>query len=147
MKKALTTALLILMVLPGLVIAQDEESSKKFKPTVVISSNKVALANVGRWVELNNKYWAPHFDKLVDDGKLISWGVITHAWGDEWSVVVHYVAKDFATFQKAWGEGLKAFSENTPEELNDEMINMILEHKDSIYTGQHYYDGHSGAKE
>jgi hypothetical protein len=37
---------------------------------------------------------------------------------------------------------MKAFTESIPEELNDEMIEMIKAHKDGIYTAQHYYDGH-----
>ena len=144
MKRVIASALLMLIIIPGFISAQDsDEGKKKVKPTVVISQNMIPLADMGRYVELTNEYWAPGFDKLVDEGKLISWGYITHAWGDEWNVVVHYVAKDFATFQKAWGEGLKSFTENAPEEANNELIDMIQAHKDGIYTGQHYYDGHS----
>lgn len=137
--KGITLFLIILLFVPYFGFAQDSE--KPMKPTVVISQNMVPLADMGRYVELSNKYWAPAFDKLVDDGKLLSWGFITHAWGDEWNVLVHYAAKDFASFQSAWQEGLKSFTESVPEELNDEMTKMILAHKDGIYTAQHYYDG------
>lgn len=137
--RSISLFVIILLLVPYIGFAQDSE--KPVKPTVVISQNMVALADMGRYVELSNKYWAPAFDKLVDEDKLISWGFITHAWGDEWNVVVHYVAKDFATFQSSWMEGLKSFSESIPEELNDEMTRMIKAHKDGIYTAQHYYDG------
>jgi len=137
--KGIIILLAIILFIPYMGLAQD--SDKTFKPTVVISQNMVPLAQMGRYVELTNKYWTPGFDKLVDEGKLISWGFMTHAWGDEWNVVVHYVAKDFDSFEKAWSEGLKLFTEAAPEESNDEMINMISAHKDGIYTGQHYYDG------
>ena len=141
--KGITLLLVILLFVPYIGFAQDGDDAKKQpKPTVVISQNMVPLAQMGRYVELSNKYWAPAFDKLVDEGKLFSWGFLTHAWGDEWNIVVHYVAKDFATFQSAWNEGLKTFSDSIPEELNDEMTSMISAHKDGIYTGQHYYDGH-----
>ena len=142
MKRLVASVTFLLIILPGYVFAQDGDDAKKeFKPTVVISQNIVPLAQMGRYVELTNEYWAPSFDKLVDEGKLISWGFITHAWGDEWNIVIHYVAKDFETFQNAWSEGLKSFTESTPEEASDELIGMISAHKDGIYTGQHYYDG------
>ncbi len=140
--KGLTLLLVIILFVPIVGFAQDSDDTKKeFKPTVVISQNIIPLTMMGRYLEITNEYWAPGFDKLVDEGKLINWGYITHAWGDEWNVVVHYVAKDFATFQNAWNEGLKSFTESAPEEVGDELIGMISAHKDGIYTGQHYYDG------
>lgn len=67
-KKVIASVLLLLIILPGFVIAQDsDEAKKKFKPTVVISQNMVPLAKMGRYVELTNEYWAPGFDKLVDE--------------------------------------------------------------------------------
>jgi len=140
--RGVTLLLVIILFVPIVGLAQDSnDSKKKFKPTVVISENMVPLAKMESYVELTNEYWAPSFYKLVDEGKLISWGFLTHAWGDEWNIVVHYVAKDFATFQNAWNEGLKSFSESAPEEASDELIGMISAHKDGIYTGQHFYDG------
>ncbi len=142
MQKVFTSVLLALIIIPSFIIAQDNEDGKeKFKPTVVVSSNIVPLATMNRYVELTDKYWVPAFDKLVNDGKLFSWGYLTHAWGDEWNVVVHYTAKDFATFQSAWSEGLTAFLDIAPEEDSSELIGMISAHKDGIYTGQHFYDG------
>jgi hypothetical protein len=138
-RTVILVALSILLVLPA--FGQDEAEKEKAKPTVVVSSNKVPLAKMDRYVELTNKYWAPAFDKLVDDGKLWSWGYITHAWGDEWNVVVHYTATDFATFQSAWSEGLEGVFESIPEEESGELIGMIKAHKDGIYTGEHFYDG------
>jgi len=141
--KEITIFLVILLFVPYMGFAQDSYTTvENPKPTVVISQNMIPLADMGRYVELSKKYWAPAFDKLVDEGKLYSWGFDTHAWGDEWNVMVHYVAKDFASFQSAWGDGLKMFTESIPEELNDEMTRMIKAHKDGIYTAQHHYDGH-----
>ncbi len=142
MKRIIASALLLLIILSGSVIAQDsDEAKKKFKPTVVVSQNIVPLAQIGRFVEITNEYWAPGFDKLVNEGKLINWSYMTHAWGDEWNIVIRYVAKDFATFEKAWSEGLKSYTESAPKEVMSEFIGMISAHKDGIYIGQHFYDG------
>ena len=142
MKRVIASLLLLLIILPGFVFAQDsDEAKKKSKPTVVLSYFMVPFTQMGRYMELTNEYWAPGFDKLVDEGKLIKWSYMTHAWGDEWNIVVRYVAKDLATFEKTWGEAYKSFTESAPEEVRSEWIGMILAHKDNIYTGQYYYDG------
>ncbi len=148
MKRVIASVLLLLIILSGFVIAQDsDEAKKKSKPTVIISQNMVPLNKVSRYVEITNEYFVPAFDKLVDEGKLMGWGYLTHAWGDEWNILVYYSAKDFATFEKAWGEGIKSFIENTPEEVADEQIGMLLAHKDSFYTAQYSYHGDSQNKE
>jgi hypothetical protein len=142
MKRVIASVLLLLIITSGFVFAQDsDEVKKKVKPTVVLQQNMVPLVQMGRYIEITNEYWAPGFDKLVDEGKLIKWSYMTHAWGDEWNIVVRYVAKDFATFLKAWGEGYKSFTESAPEEVRDEFGGMHTAHKDNIYTGQYYYDG------
>lgn len=130
--------LVVLLLTPFFGFAQDNAEPEQI---VVISQNMVPLSQMGRYVELMKQYWAPAFDKLVDEDKLDSWGLLTHAWGDEWNVVVHYSAKDFATFESAWEEGIADFVANTPEEINAEAINLIQAHKDGIYTEQYYYNG------
>jgi hypothetical protein len=55
--KGIMILLAIILFIPYVGIAQDNE--KEFKPTVVISQNMVPLAQMGRYVELSNKYWAP----------------------------------------------------------------------------------------
>ena len=142
MKRVIASILLLLIITSGVVIAQDsDEAKKKFKPTVVVSENMIPLTKMSRYMEITNEYWAPGLDKLVDEGKLLNWSYMTHAWGDEWNIVVRYVAKDFATFEKAWGEGYKSFTESAPEEVISEIMGMVSAHKDNIYTGQYYYDG------
>lgn len=141
-KTILVALLLLVFFVPNSINAQtDDESEKMMKPTTVVSHHMVSLSKVGRFTELTNKYWVPSFDKLVDDGKLFSWGFMTHAWGDEWNLVFHYTAKDFATFEKAWQEGYANFAKNVPEDEEGELSEMIQAHKDGIYTDQHFYNG------
>lgn len=148
MKRVIASVLLLLIILPGFAIAQDsDEDKKKAKPTVVISQNMVPFVKMSRYLEIAKEYWAPGLDKLVDEGKLLSWGSLTHAWGDEWNILIYYNAKDFATFEKAWGEAYKSFTESAPEEVISEMMGMISAHKDNIYTVEYFYDGHSQNKE
>ena len=79
----------------------------------------------------------PVFDKLVDDGKLIEIGSLTHSWGDEWNVVGYYKAKDLASFEKSWAQGYKKFADKTPQNVRNRITAMIIEHKDNIYQIKH----------
>ena len=130
----------ILIILPSHAVSQD-------KPTVVVSSHMVNFSDRDKFIEDTDEYWVPAFDKLVDEGKLYSWGYLEHAWGDEWSFVFHFTAKDFASFQSAWGEGLATYLDGHPEEADIESFSIIQAHKDNIYTGHHFYDGKPPAEE
>ena len=104
---------------------------------MVISQNKVVFNKMKEYHELSEKFWNPVFDKLVDEGKLDEVGTLGHAWGDEWNVVGYYKAKDIASFEKAWAEGYQEFAKNTPQNVQNKIQAMIIEHKDSIYQLKH----------
>ena len=104
---------------------------------MVISQNKVVFNKMKEYHELSEKFWNPVFDKLVDEGKLDEVGTLGHAWGDEWNVVGYYKAKDIASFEKAWSEGYHEFAKKTPQNVQNKIQAMIIEHKDSIYQLKH----------
>ena len=104
---------------------------------MVISQNKVVFNKMKEYHELSEKFWNPVFDKLVDEGKLDEVGTLGHGWGDEWNVVGYYKAKDIASFEKAWSEGYQEFAKKTPQNVQNKIQAMIIEHKDSIYQLKH----------
>ena len=104
---------------------------------MVISQNKVVFNKMKEYHELSEKFWNPVFDKLVDEGKLDEVGTLGHAWGDAWNVVGYYKAKDIASFEKAWSEGYQEFAKKTPQNVQNKIQAMIIEHKDSIYQLKH----------
>ncbi len=104
---------------------------------MVISQNKVVFNKMKEYHELSEKFWNPVFDKLVDEGKLDEVGTLGHAWGDEWNVVGYYKAKDIASFEKAWSEGYQEYAKKTPQNVQNKIQAMIIEHKDSIYQLKH----------
>ena len=104
---------------------------------MVISQNKVVFNKMKEYHELSEKFWNPVFDKLVDEGKLDEVGTLGHAWGDEWNVVGYYKAKDIASFEKAWSEGYQEFAKKTPQNVQNKIQAMIIEHKDNIYQLKH----------
>ena len=104
---------------------------------MVISQNKVVFNKMKEYHELSEKFWNPVFDKLVDEGKLDEVGTLGHAWGDEWNVVGYYKAKDIASFEKAWSEGYQEFAKKTPQNVQNKIQAMIIQHKHSIYQLKH----------
>ena len=120
---------LVLLIYNGFLSAQ----------IMVISQNKVVFSKMKEYQELMEKHWNPVFDKLVDEGKLNEVGSLSHSWGDEWNVVGYYKAKDLASFEKAWSEGYKKFTDNTPQNVRNRITAMIIEHKDNIYQIKHSY--------
>ena len=104
---------------------------------MVISQNKVVFNKMKEYHELSEKFWNPVFDRLLDEGKLDEVGTLGHAWGDEWNVVGYYKAKDIASFEKAWSEGYQEFAKKTPQNVQNKIQAMIIEHKDSIYQLKH----------
>ena len=101
--------------------------------TVVFSQNKCYF----QFEEENTKLWkeqlAPILNDLVKQEKLIDWGVLTHAWGDEWNWNVYYVAENQNKFNDAFGEFFERVLENNPDVMK-EFGKFCFEHKDSIYT-------------
>ena len=104
---------------------------------MVISQNKVVFNKMKEYHELSEKFWNPVFDRLVDEGKLDEVGTLGHAWGDEWNVVGYYKAKNIASFEKAWSEGYQEYAKKTPQNVQNKIQAMIIEHKDSIYQLKH----------
>ena len=54
-------------------------------PTVVLSQNKCDYRELENLNQTMAEISGPILNNLVDQGKLLSWGVLQHGWGDEWN--------------------------------------------------------------
>jgi hypothetical protein len=99
---------------------------------VVVSYNKCGLDKVGRLDSLSALAFYPVLDEVVREGRLLSWGVLTHDWGDEWNFVVYYTATNVNAFHSAWGEIVRRVRERRPNFMAD-FAPYCTEHKDNIY--------------
>ena len=126
-------ALTIFIFVAGNITAQSEE-----QPLLVVSFQKIKMADIGTSNKLINEKFAPILNSLVDDKMLLGWGLFNHTWGDEWNVNVWYTVKDMAAFDKFWEEYMKRTSEKQPDAWK-EMRGYIMEHKDNIYTIMNQY--------
>lgn len=118
----------------------DNESDNSETGITVVSYFKCYDASLSKAVEMYKDVNAPHINKLVDDGKLMSWGILTHYWGDEWNLISYFIAKDLATFEKAYSEAVEATMEENPDAM-DKWRSMCSEHKDNIYSNAYNYSG------
>ena len=101
--------------------------------TVVLSQNKCKSNKISELKKMMEENGAPILNDLVDQGKLLNWGVLTHAWGDEHNWNVFYVAESHSKFLEAWDEFISRVMENDPD-ANEKIGEICWEHKDSIYT-------------
>ncbi len=115
--------------------AQEEE--KKPKPGwVVISQNMVALQDVAKVNKLTDSITVPIMKELIDEGKLLGWGQLNHAWGDEWNVNFYYVTESQKAFLEFWSEFIKRINERHPGSYQ-EWAPLIKAHKDNMYFIRH----------
>ena len=101
--------------------------------TVVFSQNKCKSNKISELRTMMEDNGAPILNELVEQGKLISWGVLTHAWGDAYNWNPFYVAESHSKFLDAWQEFISRLVEADPDAA-DKLAEICWEHKDSIYT-------------
>ena len=95
---------------------------------------KIDYVDLEEYLAHAKKFFFPIWDKKVDDGELDGYTVLTHGWGDEWTMVIHYEAKDIPSFQKTWSSVLNEYSKKVSKPVRNRFQRMITDHKDNIYT-------------
>lgn len=73
----------------------------------------------------------PVAEAMVSDGLLLGYGVMQHAWGDEWNWVDCFVTESTAAFMDAWPELVSRSSDVDPA-LWELLRAACGEHKDNI---------------
>jgi len=114
--------------------AHAQEAKKSPQPrSFVMNQFKVPYKNVARFNVLQDSIFAPVLDEFVKEGKLQGWGVLTHAWGDEWNYNWYYVTENHKAFLDFWGEYVGRVNERFPG-MYSEIEGLFTDHKDNFYT-------------
>lgn len=121
------------LFLGGNTSAQDNE-----QPLLVVSSNMVPMADMGKVNKMVDSVFTPILKELVDEGFISSFGHFTHAWGDEWNSNFWYIAKDMASFEKFWDEYVSRARKRHPDALGA-VTKYFQAHKDNIYSIRNQY--------
>lgn len=100
---------------------------------VVFSQNKCANENLPEIQRSMEEVFGPVLDRMVTEGALTGWGVLTHGWGDDWNWNIWYAAESHAAFVEGWDTYVSRLSEEHPGWFQS-FVPLCTDHKDNIYT-------------
>lgn len=93
--------------------AQEGEGAE---PNVVtVRYFKCPLDHQGEAVEMLNTGWRPIVEEMIEEGHFVDYGILTHAWGDEWNVMDYFVSTDLVSFHEGISEAFQRAGERLPE--------------------------------
>ena len=121
--------LLILFVLPTLAQDAVDETEPGF---FVLNQYKIPFAKLPAMQAYQDSIFTPVFDELIDEEKLMHWGLLTHAWGDEWNYNWFFITEDHRSFLDFWDEFFERVDERFPG-WQEDVFPLIDEHKDNMY--------------
>lgn len=88
-------------------------------------------------MDITKNLLAPSLSALEEEGSVHDWGVLTHAWGDEYNYNFYVVTESHRAFLDAWSSLFKKMNEADPE-WYDKFAPLCVTHKDNMYTLQDY---------
>lgn len=129
-------ALVSMLLFPSMGAAQQPAAGVQpaMQPgVVVVSYNKCSMRAPAQLDSLNALAFFPALDELVNERRLLGWGALGHAWGDEWNYVIYYTAENVAAFHSAFNEAVRRVGQRRPD-VWDMFGTLCTEHKDNIYS-------------
>jgi len=114
-----------------LVLSLSISAGAAAQGTLIYSQNKCAIDKQDQIHRIVDSVWVPVLQELVNEGKLMSGGSAYHNWGDEWNVVLWYVAPNIPTFLSAANELVGRVNQRHPTVLA-QFTSWCTEHKDSF---------------
>lgn len=131
------TNLVVFVVLALIIVAYTataQESQKTPKPGfVVLNQNKIPAANVAKLNEFQDSIAAPILNDLMKEGKLLGWGQLDHAWGDEWNYNIYFITENHRAFLDFYSEYIARMNKKSPGWFQ-KLAPLFGEHKDNMYT-------------
>lgn len=87
--------------------------------------------------------WRPVVQEMVAEGKFIDYGILSHAWGDEWNVVDYFLISDLSAYFEHFSELVQRIGAgNAARQGGQEVLGeparrpfseLCTAHKDNIY--------------
>ncbi len=133
-------SLLLIIGLCTFVGTAQAQESEESSSVMAVSWYKCQLNKLGEVNDLVTEYNEPVLNRLVDEKKLMGWGSMNHRWGDEWSFMLYYEAKDMESLDNAMDEFMQEMSK-MDKSAEERFFSLCTEHKDNIYTTVHGYYG------
>ena len=132
--KTIFTLFVVLALVSITYSAVAQETQKPPKTGFFLfNQNKVAQENVAKVNAIWDSTFTPILNELMKEGKLLGWGLLMHAWGDEWNYNFYFVTENHRAFLDFWSEFFARVSKRFPG-LMGKITPMIIEHKDNMYS-------------
>lgn len=129
---------LVLSILAGLFAAsllalpEPATAQESSEPgVVVVSEYRCGYQYLDDLTAYHQEHAAPILDRLVEEGKLNSWGILHHQWGGEYNYVVYYTADSRDAFFAAHDEFFKELDVEKALETTGDWCDA---HRDNIYS-------------
>lgn len=114
-----------------------EEERELQTEFMMLNQHVCPYDNMDEMMTLAEEEIAPILDEMQAEGEISDWGILTHAWGDEYNFNFFVVADDQRTFLDAFD----LFGERSAERETDwieEWESLCTMHKDNMYTLHRY---------
>lgn len=114
--------------------AQEEPADTMQTQFVMLNQNTCPGENMEELVELFETDLAPVFSEMEEEGEINDWGLLTHAWGDEYNFNFFVITDSHRAFVDAWDSFIERSQEASPE--GQERFFELCEgnkHKDNMY--------------
>lgn len=131
LKKALVC---FLIGVPATIQAQDAEMQTRF---MMLNQHQCPSENMEAILDLMEDVFAPSLSELQGEGAVHDWGILTHAWGDEYNFNFYMVTESHHSFVEAW-DSLMTKTEEIDPEWFDKFAPLCVAHKDNMYTLHRY---------
>jgi hypothetical protein len=120
-----------LIFAPG---AQAQEEEEVQANLIVMRYFECDMGETGDAIAVLNGQWRSIMDDLEDEGMIQGYGILTHAWGDEWNLMDWFAVEDMHAFADAWSEALSRMNAADPEmESYATFVEACERHKDNIW--------------
>lgn len=112
---------------------QEEAEDTPSTQFVMFNQNKCPGENMERVMELVESNAAPILRELEEEGEIATWGILRHAWGDEYNFNWYIITDSHRDFVDAWELFVERSQERHPEAV-EELRELCDDHKDNLYT-------------
>ena len=119
--------------------AQEGESAPS-PPHLTVLSFIVPYSKLPAWNAMQDSVFTPVLNGLVDEGYFISWGQMTHNWGDEWNAGTYIISESHTKFLEGWTQYWQRLNAKDPDWFA-KSAELFTLHKDNMYTIRYQYDG------
>lgn len=131
---AILTALLTILVLAPSAQAQIGQSQELQTSFMMLNQHVCPPQNMEQVMDFARQQLAPALAQMKAAGEISEWGILTHAWGDEYNFNFYLITADIDRFVSTAWPSLVARTTELDPDWYDRFAPLCTMHKDNLYT-------------